>query len=993
MSDFSVFSKIFDLGIQGDITAIWCSNQLSNLSNVLYTSNVLFSALSNFSNTLINLSNTCTLWSFESNDPMAFSNIGTLPRFVYNSNSDKTFYVDCLGTSVPLSGFNSNTPIDPNKTEIIAFKTAAGINGILEPSVGDSYIVTTGDLTTQSDIATWDGEAWSFYSPKDGEFAVVTTSSGTYLAGTYKYDAATDLWIFLSGSSNTDSNAGTATAPMAVGNFALTSQEDVMHNQAGGPLILSGDSLMTWSDGTQVFNAGDYTTAYGMPRLLSWNWASLLTGSNAKSASYAPVFTDAARTNTYVLALDSKGKVWATGNQLNGTGLAKTTASTGVVRPVDLIPYYGFAPVPFFQSSSNADVIIRKVYVPNCQTSGANACSAALSQTGDLYVTGVNNYGNLGLGNTTAQPNWAKYAVSNVKDVKISQLNMFVLTNDNKLYMSGYDAYSIGGTTANKTTPLFLGSNVSTFEFGHINGISLYVVRKDGTLWTAGYNNLGQLGLGTTTTQVGLAQVPGISNAEYVVASKNDASAACLLHKDGTISFSGADQVGEFGFTGHAAATTVKTFIKPTGSFQGLVKKVALGVKTCIIQTATGALYSSGQMQWRGLGAIDNSWNNRLFTQIPLPEAVAGFRLFSDANLYDGMYALTTKGRVYAYGSIVGARWNSAMNYMYSPTNVPIRQFDHGIGITASPPDLTQLKAKITATGTGIATTSFNANTNTVTFKIPYAGSIGTLNTSTWAIVGTGVTVTNIQNPVYVSYTTGQITFTATVTSTDIGIAAGASVAQAFTVTMDTNGTATVAGTRVNDLIAASLSTNKGTYVGAKVGDWVEVGSNEYFALRSNISMSNTFRAGANDTLMAATTNTAWSGANTVGNITSPSFTSISTSNFPYAISFVPSTTQATVTYQPKMSDFAFVGYANIGSSIITSTTLNVPKYYVLRGASARTTTTTPAFVGWYASVLNIKGFTTGTYTYTAGNVSTVSTNGAGAPSWQVLTSPTKVWA
>ena len=950
--------------------AVWTSNNFSNLEF-------------------------CAPWSFEGTDPTYLSNVGDLPRFVYNASNDKTFYIDCAGVSVPLQGFNSNTPVEPNGNAVIAFKTADEINGMAEPSVDDSYIVTTGDPSKQSDIATWDGEAWSLYSPLDGELAYVTTTSGTYVAGTYKYDAATDLWVLVAGSSNAgiDSNAGTATAPVVVGNFALTSQEDVMHGRLGGPVMLVGDTIITFGDGNTVFNTGDYTVAYGLPRAMSWNWASLLTGSNAKSASYAPVFVDAAITNTYALGLDAKGRVWAMGSQINGTGLAKTMPN-GTVKAVDIIPYYGFAPVPFFQSSSNSNVIIRKVYVPNYQASGANANSAALSQTGELYVTGINNYGNLGLGHTSNQFTWVKYAVSNVKDVKISQQNMFVLTNDSKLYMSGYDANSIGGTNANKTRPLFLASNVSTFEYGQNNGQSLYVVRKDGSLWTAGLNNYGQLGLGTTTVQVGLAQVPSISNAAYVVASKNDGSAACLLHQDATISFSGFDQVGEFGYFGHTAATTVKAFVKPTGSFQGLVKKVVLDVKSCVIQTTTGALYSSGQLQWRGLGSVDNSWKNRLFTQIPFPETVAGFRMMSDASGYDTLYALTIKGRVYAYGSTNGANWNTGMTAVYSPTLVPIRHFDYDIAITAPPPDLTQLTAKITASGAGTASTSFNKNTNIVTFKVPYTGTIGTLDTSTWTITGTGVTVTAIQTPVYVIYKTGQISFTATVTSSDSGIAAGTSAAQSYTVSMGTNGTATVAGLRVNDLIAGSLSTNAGSYVGANIGDWVEVASNEYFALKSNISMSNAFIAGASEAIMTGTTNTSLSGANTIGNVVANGFSNIASSNYPYAISLVPSTTQATVSYQPKMSDFAYVGYANIGNLINTSTTLNVRKYFVLRGASVKVpTSSTSSFLGWYASAVNIKGLTTGTLTYKAGNVASISTNGTGTPAFQMLTSPTKVWA
>ena len=967
--------------------ASYASNTLSNyafsngMSNWNFASNLSVWASNNFSNM-------CPLWSFDSNDPLPSSNLGVLPRFIYNSNNDKTYFVDCLGVSVPLQGYGP--PVEPNVSAIISFLTTTELAAIAEPEVGDAYIITTGDPMKTSDIATWDGEEWQYYSPSDAEIATVTTASGTYLVGTYTYIASTDLWTFTSSGVDTDSNAGSATAPLIVGNYAMTSQEDVLTNKTGGPVIIVGDTVITWSDGNTIFSTGDYTVDNGLIRAMSWNWASLLTGSNTKSASYAPVFVDAAITNSYLLALDSKGKIWGMGSQLNGTGLAKTT-TTGLTRPVDILPYYGFAPVPFFQSASNSNVIIRKIYVPNYQASAANACSAALSQTGDLFVTGANNFGNLGTGNTTIQYNWVKYSVSNVKDVKVSNNNMFVLTNDNKLYMSGYDPYSIGGTNANKTTPLFLASNVSTFEFGHQQGLGLYVVKNDATLWTAGYNNSGQLGLGNLANQVGLTQVAGVSNAKLVVASKDDGSTACLLRTDRSISFVGNDLYGEMGYSGHTAATTEKVFVTPIGAFQGIVKKVALGIRSSVILTMTGAMYNAGQLQWRGQGTIDNSWKNRLFTQIPLPEAAAGFRMMSDT-VYDGVYILTSKARMYGYGSVVASSHTVGMSSVYSPTLIPLRPFDYGIAITPAPADLTQLKATFKTVSAGIATTSFNKNTNTVTFKIPYTGTIGTIDSSTWSISGTGVTVTGIQKPIYVSYTSGQISFTATVTSSDTGIDVGSNVPQLYTVNMGTNGTSTVTGTRVNDFIAASLSTNTGNYVGANIGDWVEVGSNEYFTIKSNISMSNTLVAGATESVMGATTTTLYAGAVTIGNFGSTSFGKIAESNYPYAISFVPSTTQASASYQLKSSEFAYLGYTNIGSIINTPTTLNVRKYFVLRGASTMTPST--SFVGYYASVANMKGLTVGTSTYSTGNVARVATaSTSGTPSFQVLTSATKVWA
>ena len=786
--DASVFSRLFALGTQGDFAAIWCSNQLSNLSNALYscsasksnttssecphwsfessnplatintgtlprfvynsnndqtfyidckgtavplkgyllsnydpgccewTSNsvallsnltssngsflMTLSNLWNLSNVLYNYSawsNTstwasnnfsnlsCALWSFEASNPTETSNIGTLPRFVYNSNENSTWYIDCKGNSVPLQGYGATYPA--NNSVVIAFKTASELAAISNPGVGASYIVTDG--AQKGDIATWNGSIWTYYSPSDKETATVTTTSGTYTAGTYTYNLELDQWFF-TGSLSLASNTGSPTSPTVSGNFALLSEDDQYVLKLGGPILLVGDQLVTWGDGTPAHSSGDGTSGWSFPRTLPFMYTNLNGTSNAHVATYTPVFVDAAINNYFVLALDSRGKVWGMGIQFAGLGHTPTATSTS---NVDFTPYHGLAPISFFHG--NPSITIKKVYTAAHQASSTVSNGAALSTTGDLYVTGGNNWGALGLGDVNAGRNgWYKYPITNVKNIKISYGTLLVLTNDNKLYMSGFDGYAVSGTAGNRTTPYLLASNVATFDYGGYQMITLYVVKTDGTLWASGVNTSGQLGIGTQVSQAGLVQVPGITNASSVVADKWDGLVSCILHRDGTISFAGNNS-GQFGYQLHTTNTIQKTFVKPNAIFQGIVKKVILGNSTCHLMTTSGEMFNSGAVMERGMGrntdpgswAVVNSW-----ARVPLPEAAVGFRVATSATdganpaYNDGVWVLTTKARIFAYGDACAFRWQSSMgNYAISPVYIPLRNMDHGIKVSSAP--------------------------------------------------------------------------------------------------------------------------------------------------------------------------------------------------------------------------------------------------------------------------------------------------------------------
>jgi alpha-tubulin suppressor-like RCC1 family protein len=102
-------------------------------------------------------------------------------------------------------------------------------------------------------------------------------------------------------------------------------------------------------------------------------------------------------------------------------------------------------------------------------------------------------------------------------------------------------------------------------------------LKNDGTVWGGGRNTNGQLGIPATGggTQVGMAQAPGITNGKRIYC-KDDAS--CLLRTDGSISFSGINTGGVFGYQASTAAATplIYSFVTPNGGMQGTVVDVLM---------------------------------------------------------------------------------------------------------------------------------------------------------------------------------------------------------------------------------------------------------------------------------------------------------------------------------------------------------------------------------------------------------------------------------
>ena len=130
---------------------------------------------------------------------------------------------------------------------------------------------------------------------------------------------------------------------------------------------------------------------------------------------------------------------------------------------------------------------------------------AAITTSGDLYTWGDNQYGQLGIGAVGLSGKYCNIPtkiMSNVKYVNITSYGYFssAITNSGELYMWGDNQYGqLGnGTTKISLSPIKIMNNIKSVYLSY--GKSVAAISNLGELYMWGRNNCGQIGNGTCTT-------------------------------------------------------------------------------------------------------------------------------------------------------------------------------------------------------------------------------------------------------------------------------------------------------------------------------------------------------------------------------------------------------------------------------------------------------------------------------------------------------------
>ncbi|AEC02951.1 fimbrillin family protein [Parasphaerochaeta coccoides] len=235
-----------------------------------------------------------------------------------------------------------------------------------------------------------------------------------------------------------------------------------------------------------------------------------------------------------------------------------------------------------------------------------------LKTDGTLWATGNNEYGQLGVGDTTNRSTpeqvWdspdGSVKMTDVAAVFAGETHTLILKKDGTLWATGYNGVGqLGdGTIIDKTIPVQVKDDAGGFMTG-VKAVSAgaahtMILKKDGTLWATGFNSNGQLGIGNNDNKDTPVQVASMDSD--VAAVSTGELHTMILKKNGTLWATGYNASGQLGDGYNTERNTPEQVMEN-------VAAVFAGVgHTMILKEEDGTLWATGSNGYGQLGVGDN---------------------------------------------------------------------------------------------------------------------------------------------------------------------------------------------------------------------------------------------------------------------------------------------------------------------------------------------------------------------------------------------------
>ena len=383
----------------------------------------------------------------------------------------------------------------------------------------------------------------------------------------------------------------------------------------------------------------------------------------------------------------------------------------------------------------NVPTFVNVVY-PATRLALGRAHSVALQDNGTVFAWGNNSSGQIGNGSFTLATTPVQSATNMISIAAGGDFTL-ALGSDNTVWAWGANEQGqLGDSGTNiQSSPIQVGANSVAGPLQNIVAIVAgydyaLALKNDGAVWAWGCNSSGQLGIGSTNSQLSPVLVPNLSN---VVALYTGSATSFALKSDGTVWAWGDNSQHQFG---NGSVVSSSTPVQIT-ALSGNTAFAFAGDHTLAAQTRDGnAVFSAwGTNSCGGLGT-NNSDFQAVATQ---PDYVF---LDSDGDGLPDWWERHYFGHLELSGTSLAPRGDgltlletfqqnlnplpAAASIGLYPSSVELADSTANIPVVLDYPAVVPLELLYSSTGSAIADVDYQMLSGTLT--IPVGGTSGTIS-------------------------------------------------------------------------------------------------------------------------------------------------------------------------------------------------------------------------------------------------------------------------
>jgi alpha-tubulin suppressor-like RCC1 family protein len=389
----------------------------------------------------------------------------------------------------------------------------------------------------------------------------------------------------------------------------------------------------------QIFNKGVCMTfltakfgtlsSFGLKFFLGLFVSFLLVGCGDESK------TAVAAGGGHSLVLDKDGNVYGAGDSSYGQlGLGNVDCRVAIV-------YYCKA---FTKISSLEDKNITAI-------AAGYVHSFAIDKNGNVYVSGDNDNGQLGLGDHDGRDTFTKISLFDGKNIIVvaaGHYHSLALGSGGKVYAAGWnsggqlglgDAKYYNGFTEVSSLG---GKNIIAITAGYAHSL---VLGSDGKVYAAGDNSEGQLGLGDKNNRNIFTEVSSLGG-KNIVAIYAGYTHSLALGDDGKVYAAGHNSEGQLGLGDSGYGTDRNSFTEVSSLNGKRIIAISAGIYHSLAIDSDGKVYATGWNLYGQLGFGDRNSRNT-FGEVP---SLKGKNIVAIAAGSGQSFAVGSDGKIYASG-------------------------------------------------------------------------------------------------------------------------------------------------------------------------------------------------------------------------------------------------------------------------------------------------------------------------------------------------------